>query len=403
MGKASSKTNSLNLYTPDSMPWSTRKYPETGNDHRTSYHRDRDRILHCESFRKLQHKTQVFVVQEGDFFRTRLTHSIEVAQIGRSLARMLELTEPLVEAICFAHDLGHAPFGHSGEHILNNLLKAKGGWNSNAYSLTIVDDLEIQYCEHRGLNLTWATREGLARHKTNFDKPSGEVNEYARYNQPSLEVQVANIADIIAYSTHDVEDALAAGIISVNDLRELQNQFWDTAWRKANKELRKAHSESIWPGVDINLLLNKRTHRHLIDYLIRDVATEFGKRIKHPKITTLEEARGLDQPLVSFSPDVQSQVNRLLDFMTEIVYQGPIVARQNYRAGHILRSLFEALSHKDSLNILPLDVQEQINKGSNKSLEIARFLASLTDRGATDLYAELFEPSERAMGHHIPL
>lgn len=403
MVKANSKTNLLNLCTPDSMPWSARKYPEKGNDPRTSYHRDRDRILHCESFRKLQHKTQVFVVQEGDFFRTRLTHSIEVAQIGRSLAVMIGLTEPLVEAICFAHDLGHTPFGHSGEHMLNKLLIEEGGWNSNAYSLTIVEDLELQYCEHLGLNLTWATREGLARHKTNYDNPSGEVNEYARCNQPSLEAQVANIADTIAYSTHDVEDALAAGIISVNDLQELQTQFWDTAWRKANREFSRAHSESLRPGVDKKLLLNKRTHRHLIDYLIRDVATEFGKRIKLHKIKTLEEARGLEQPLVSFSPDVQSQVNRLLNFMTEIVYQGPIVARQNYRAGHILRSLFEAISHKDSLNILPLGVQEQINIGSNKYLEIARFLASLTDRGATDLYAELFEPSERAMGHHIPL
>ncbi|MCX6000581.1 MAG: dNTP triphosphohydrolase, partial [Chloroflexi bacterium] len=200
------------LSTADASPWADRVYPEPPGDPRGSYQRDRDRILHSDSFHKLQHKTQVFVVHEGDFFRTRLTHSLEVAQIGRSIASLLKLNEPLVEAICLAHDLGHAPFGHAGESALSSLLAKRGAtWNANAYSLTIVEDVETQYCGHRGLNLTFATREGIARHSTRFDTEA-KTAEYQRTGQPSLEAQVANIADIIAYSTHDVEDALAAGL-----------------------------------------------------------------------------------------------------------------------------------------------------------------------------------------------
>src|SRR4030042_619652 len=207
------------LATADANPWARRTHPESGDDPRGSYQRDRDRILHCDSFRKLQHKTQVFVVQEGDFFRPRLTHSLEVAQIGRTLAHMLNLAEPLVEAICLGHDLGHAPFGHAGEQELQRLLRQHGReWNANAHSLSVVEELELQYPEHYGLNLTWATREGLARHRPRYDTPA-ETGEYAVYRQPSLEAQVGNVADLIAYSTHDVEDAFVARLIANDDLK----------------------------------------------------------------------------------------------------------------------------------------------------------------------------------------
>lgn len=391
--------NLSSLSTPDASPWADRGYPETGDDPRGSYQRDRDRILHCDSFRKLQHKTQVFVVHEGDFFRTRLTHSLEVAQIGRSLARMLSLTEPLVEAICLGHDLGHAPFGHAGEEELNQLLKEQGlEWNSNAHSLSIVDETEVQYCEHRGLNLTWAAREGIARHTTRFDTPAAS-SEYDSYRQPSLEGQVASIADLIAYSTHDMEDALLAGLLKVVDLEGISIEIWEVSWRKANDEFQRAHPKGLWPGVTKDQLLAKRAHRHLIDHLIRDVVAEAEKRAQNSQARTLEEARDLKHAVITFSPAVAAQVEKLLDFMMERVYNGPLVARQNYRASHIIRSLFQALAKQPSL--LPTWAQERINSGSSPLLEVARFLAGLTDRSAADLYAELFEPTERAMGHRI--
>ncbi len=387
------------LATPDASPWANRAHPEYVDDPRGSYQRDRDRILHCESFRKLQHKTQVFVVHEGDFFRTRLTHSLEVVQIGRSLAHMLHLTESLVEAICLGHDLGHAPFGHAGEQELQRLLKEHGlEWNANAHSLSVVEELELQYCEHHGLNLTWATQEGLARHRTRYDLPA-ETGEYAQYRQPSLEAQVGNVADLVAYSTHDVEDALVAGLLEIDDLERAHVAIWETSWHKAGDEFRKAHPDGAWPGVDKSQLLTKRARRHLIDYLIRDVALETENRTNQYDVQTLEEARGLETNLVAFSPGVAAQVEKLLDFMMEMVYKGPIVARQNYRASHILACLFEALSKDHAL--LPTWVRERTHGGSEPYLEVAHFLARLTDRSAVDLYAELFEPSERAMGHRF--
>lgn len=397
------------LATPDVKPWSARVYPETGDDSRGSYKRDRDRILHCESFRKLQHKTQVFVVHEGDFFRTRLTHSLEVAQIGRSMAHMLGLTEPLIEAICLGHDLGHAPFGHAGEQELDNLLKDRGSkWNSNGYSLIVVEEVEVQYFEHQGLNLTWATREGLALHNTKFDAPV-ESNEYSNYKQCSLESQAANIADVIAYSTHDVEDALEAKLVEIDNIRQLKIGFWDTCYKKAKSELDLAQLEVPRPGdnmphlphtgVNMPRLLHKRLHRHLIDFLIRDAVEETRRNISLLGVASLDEARTLDHPLVSFSPEVALQVDKLLDFMHEEVYKGNVVARQNYRASHILRFLFGALI-EDYL-LLPKQVQGRIDRGNDPAIEVARFLAGLTDRSASDLYAELFEPGERSMGHRI--
>lgn len=389
---------SHSLSTPDVSPWANREYPEPEGDPRLSYHRDRDRILHCESFRKLQHKTQVFIVHEGDFFRTRITHSLEVAQIGRGIAWLLGLSESLTEAICLAHDLGHAPFGHAGEDALNELLE--DGWNSNAYSLDIVESLELQYCEQRGLNLTWAVREGIARHETKHDVPS-VVTEYATYKRPSLEAQIANIADTIAVNTHDVEDALVARILKVEDLHNLDIEFWERSRRSAEREFKKAHPEGVWLGVDKEQLLNKRTRRHMINLLIRDVCKEYKSRLKQSKVQTVEEARALDQPLVALSKEMGDQVSELSKFMMGTVYKGPLVARQNFKAKHILTSLFNAFIDKNWVKLLPPDVQERMNKGNNRPLEVARFLAGLTDRGASDLYAELFEPTERAMGHHV--
>lgn len=396
------------LSTTSEPSWTARAYPENDEDPRGAFQRDRDRILHCSSFRKLQHKTQVFLVSEGDFFRTRLTHTLEVAQIGRTIGSMLDLTEPLIEAICLGHDLGHAPFGHAGEDALNRLLADHGlSWNSNAYSLTLVEEVEQQYCDHPGLNLTWATREGLARHKTKFDQPA-DAGEYDKYPQPSLEAQAASIADTIAYCAHDLEDALLTkGLLPLEVLAGCKIAAWDTSWHKAVEEFERAHPDGNAAGISQYSLLVKRARRHLIDLLIRDAVAETQGRITTHRVNGLAAARSLDDMLVGFSPEVGQQVDVLLDFMKARVYRSPLVARQNYRARHVLSRLFDALTggpagpDNEAYLLLPAYVQEQIRKGGRPGLEVARFLAGLTDRGAADLYAELFEPSGRAMGHQI--
>jgi len=298
-----------------------------------------------------------------------------------------------------AHDLGHAPFGHAGEEALRQLLEKQGlDWNSNAHSLTVVEEIETQYCEHPGLNLTWATREGLACHSTQFDIPM-EAGQDFGYRQPSLEAQAANVADVIAYSTHDVEDALAAGLLAVEDLRELHIEIWDRSWEKAETEFGNAHPQDWWPGGNRDRLLARRAHRHMIDLLIRDAVTEAANRVSSSGVFTIDDARATETPLLAFSPTVANQVDQLLTLMKQRVYKSPLVARQNYRASHILSHLFEAFVVDDRM--LPEWIQEQVRRGTSRPMAIARFLAGLTDRSAADLYAELFEPSDRAMGHRI--
>jgi len=383
------------LSTPDTPPWSVRVFPEPSGDPRSSFDRDRDRILHSDSLRKLQHKTQVFVVHEGDFFRTRLTHTLEVSQIGRTIARMLGLKETLVEAIALAHDLGHPPFGHAGENALSVILEERGGgWNANANSLDVVQERESQYFSHPGLNLTWATREGIARHKTKFDEPS-EKDEFSSYRQPSLETQVVNVADVVAYAAHDVEDALAARILDSEELESQKIGIWNEYWEMASKESQTEGSGQASTGIDRKTLIVRRTRRHLIDRVIRDIWKEATMRTEN--VRDLNEARSLNQPLIDFSPRVAIDIEKLLNFMMDRVYRSPVVARQNYRATHIITNLFNALETEPSL----LPVWARPTSASDLILNISRFIASLTDRSATDLYTELFVPTERAMGHRV--
>src|SRR3954454_2775635 len=208
------------LRTPESAPYTDRRHapPRPSDDPRPAFAHDRDRIVHADAFRRLQHKTQVMVVSEGDFFRTRLTHTLETAQIGRAVATLLGLSEPLTEAICLGHDLGHTPFGHTGETALNTLLANQGGWDSNFHSLVVVEEIEVNYADYPGLDLTWACREGIARHQTPFDLPVTD-GEYVRSAQPSLEAQVCNLADVIAYATHDVQDAIESRMLALGHLQ----------------------------------------------------------------------------------------------------------------------------------------------------------------------------------------
>jgi dGTPase len=384
------------LRTPNKPPWTLRDHRSADDDDfRGPFDRDRDRILHSRAFRRLQHKTQVIVVTEGDDYRTRITHSLEVAQIARSIARGLGLSEPLAEAIALGHDVGHTPFGHQGETTLRKLLFDHGGWNSNAHSLMVLEKLEIQYNEHPGLDLTFATREGVARHKTAFDEP---IENYSEWASPSLECQVVNLADPLAYVSHDLHDALDYELVSAGQLNETGNELWTVAWRIAEAQFELSHPEGSWPGVDRDAVKNRVVHRQIINLLVRDVLQH--SESLGAEVSTLRKARERELPIVDQSPARKEQVGELIEFMFDSVYKSPLVVRQNSKAGMVLERLFEALTQE--VRLLPKHVQETVSHdGENLKLHVAHFLASLSDRGAVDLYSEIFEPRERSMARHV--
>src|SRR4051794_4791728 len=276
------------LRTPESAPYTDRRHapPRASDDPRPAFAHDRDRIVHADAFRRLQHKTQVMVVSEGDFFRPRLTPTLETAQIGRAIAPLLALPEPLTEAICLGHDLGHTPFGHTGETALNALLADQGGWDSNFHSLVVVEEIEVNYATYPGLDLTFACREGIARHQTPFDLPVTS-GEYVRTAQPSLEAQVCNLADVIAYATHDVQDAIESRMLDLSYL-----QSWAVAhdchiWLRSAETARREVPEI--EGREP--LFVRRIRRHMINSLIDDVRRTSLGRVSEWGIETLDDAR----------------------------------------------------------------------------------------------------------------
>lgn len=393
------------LCTPDESPWTDRQQTRVPDeDPRPAFERDRDRIIHSEHFRRLQHKTQVLIVTEGDLYSTRLLHSVEAAQIGRSIAARLGLNATLAEAICLAHDVGHTPFGHQGEETLKSLLAECGGWDSNHHSLRVLDEIEAQYPTFLGLDLTFAVREGVARHQTPFDIPAatfGSDAELAKFRAPSLETQVGNVSDEVAYLTHDIHDALEQNLLTWDECEEAlgSHSLWKRAARATEGELRAAHPEG-WRGVDEPKVRIRRLHRNLISVLLDDVLVESASR-GEPYSGVLE-ARGAEAPLVEFSPGARADLDFVRSFLYEHVYKSPLVSRQNAKADHVLRSLFKAL--KGNTKLLPVYVQQRIGGREDDAAlarEVAYFLASLTDRGALDLYGELYVPSDRAMGHHV--
>jgi len=331
-------------------------------------------------------------------------HSVETAQIGRSLACSLGLNGPLAEAICLGHDVGHTPFGHQGEETLGRLLAEYGGWDSNHYSLMVLDEIEVQYPTHLGLDLTMAVREGIARHKTAFDDPAvgyGSGSELGTYRSPSLEAQIGNIADEVAYVSHDMHDALEQGLVARHECdAALANvSLWKRASVKTEGEIKSSHPLG-WKGVDESKLAIRQLHRNLISILLDDVLAESARRgATH---AGLMDARNDEKPVIAFSDEIRSQLDRVRGFLCERVYKGPVVARQNAKADYVLEELFKAL--RAEARLLPWYVQQRIN-GSHDAAAVAHnvavFLAGLTDRAAMDLYAELFVPSDRAMGHHV--
>ncbi|MFH0811254.1 MAG: deoxyguanosinetriphosphate triphosphohydrolase [Pseudomonadota bacterium] len=359
-----------------------RKYEEEYKDDRAAFERDRDRIIHCSAFRRLEYKTQVFVNHEGDYYRTRLTHSLEVSQIARSIARRLTLNEGLTEAIALAHDFGHTPFGHSGEMILNELMLDHGGFEHNLQSLRVVEELEERYPMFPGLNLTWETREGLVKHTTSHDSPNLEkLQEYAPEKNPTLEAQIIDLADEIAYNNHDIDDGLQSGYIEEAALRE-EVELWSTMIEM---------TETKYPGVN-NPQKKYYTISHLIGFLILDLVEETRINIARLNIRTLKEVCNAGDRIVAFSSETARNNQQLKDFLMENLYNHYKVKRMSSKTKMVVAKLFEAY-HENPM-LLPKKYREKMESNSRERI-ICDYIAGMTDRYALDEYRKLFDPFAR--------
>jgi dGTPase len=352
-----------------------RAYPDSEPGYRTAFQRDRDRILHTTAFRRLEYKTQVFINYEGDYYRTRLTHTLEVAQIGRTLARALGANEDLIEAICLAHDLGHSPFGHSGEVVLNRLLKENGGFDHNKQSLRIVTKLEQRYPDFPGLNLTWEVREGIVKHETEYD--ISDASEYNPELRGHLEAQIANAADEIAYTAHDLDDGLRSGMITPAMLEGVS--LWEIL------------AESVgWQGGTLDELTRHCLIRRLIGILVTDMAEATSDRLRDAAVKSAEELQRLSYNVIGFSEDLHRRNRELKDFLYANLYRHPRVVRMQVKAERILSDLFNA--YLEEANILPKHVQAQIpDRGLERT--ICDHIAGMTDRYAVEEYQKIFDPT----------
>ena len=359
-----------------------RRHPEVDHPYRGAYARDRDRIIHSRAFRRLEYKTQVFVNHEGDHYRTRLTHTLEVSQIGRTVARAMGLNEDLVEALALSHDLGHTPFGHLGEHVLQERLRDHGGFNHNHQSLRIVEYLEDPRPEYKGLNLSWEIREGIAKHSGPIDKANWpEALEYEPDRQPPLEAQMIDIVDEIAYNHHDLDDGLESGLLHVEDLVRgvsLFGDFLDEA-RSETPQASKRH-------------LEKRTLRRLIDLLVTDLIRSSEARIENSAVKTAEDVRDLADPLIGLGEEVAARNRKLKLFLHENLYRHPRIERMMDKARRILQALFER--YEKNPRLMPLDTQARIESEGLHST-IGDYIAGMTDRYAAEEYSRLFDPHAR--------
>lgn len=356
-----------------------RRYPEDPPQGRNHFQRDRDRIVHCNAFRLLEYKTQVFINHEGDLFRTRLTHSIEVAQIARTLARNLGLHEDLVEAISLAHDLGHTPFGHAGQDELNACMKKlapdAGGFEHNLQSLRVVDELEERYAEFNGLNLCFETREGILKHcSARHAAGLGDVGlRFIEKLQPSLEAQIANLADEIAYNNHDIDDGLRSGLITIEQLLEVG--------------IFARHHEAVmrrYPRLERRRLVGEII-RSMINTLVVDLTDTTRERLAHQKPCSADDVRAAP-PLASFSAEVRREADELKRFLMRNLYRHVRVMRMTYKARRIIRELFVAF-HEDH-RLLPRDY---LRDGPvEQARAIADYVAGMTDRYAISEHRNLF-------------
>ncbi|MEK6545460.1 MAG: deoxyguanosinetriphosphate triphosphohydrolase [Nitrospinota bacterium] len=364
-------------YSMHSRDTAGRKYPEAEHPYRTAFQRDRDRIIHCSAFRRLEYKTQVFVYHEGDYYRTRLTHTIEVAQISRSVARTLSLNEDLSEAIALAHDLGHPPFGHSGEKALNEQMKDHGGFEHNEQSLRIVDHIENRYPDFRGLNLTYEVREGIAKHITEYDNPSSK--EFG-VKYPALEAQIVDYSDAIAYNSHDLDDGITSEMIDMEDLKEIR--IWEENYRRVKEKF-------------INLnpnILKYQSVRAIINQQVTDLVTQTKKNIEADGIKSVDDVRNFSGEIASFSPEMKLMDTELKDFLKINMYDHYRVKRMEDKAGRFIGELFNA--YLKNIKLLPPNVQKDLMMEKQERL-ICDYIAGMTDRFALQEYKKLFDPYER--------
>ena len=366
-----------------------RQFPEKAPEYRSEFQRDRDRIVHSSAFRRLEYKTQVFVNHEGDMFRTRLTHSIEVAQISRSIARILNLNEDLSETIALAHDLGHTPFGHAGQDALNACMQNHGGFEHNLQSLRTVDTLEERYAEFPGLNLTFEAREGILKHCSlrNAEQLGDVARRFIEKTQPSLEAQLVNLADQIAYNNHDVDDGLRSGLISIEQLLDIE--LFATQHSKVKQQ---------YPALSGRRLIHEIIRR-MINLQIIDLVETSQHLLQELAPQHIDDIRAQHEPLIRFGSDMQQANQKLKRFLRENLYNHYRVHRMTSKAHRTLRALFDAFMQEPRLlnpeyqaHVKQLETE---NGESGRARAVADYIAGMTDRYAISEYRRIFEPEAR--------
>ena len=388
--------NNLAPYACNDATSRGRVYPEPAPVYRNNYQRDRDRIIHSAAFRRLEYKTQVFVNHEGDLFRTRLTHSLEVSQIARSIARELSLHEDLAETIALSHDLGHAPFGHAGQDALNLCMKNYGGFEHNLQSLRVVDELEEKYAEFPGLNLTFESREGILKHCSVKDaKKLGELGDrFLAKNQPSLEAQSCDLADEIAYNNHDVDDGLRYGLITIEQLLDIEI-------------FRIQHDKvvAIYPDLNKRRLIHE-TIRRMINRMAVDLIETSRSALQELKLQHPDEAREQDGYIIGFSDHMRELNLELKRFLRSELYRHYRVHRMTKKAADVITALFETFLNDP--NILPPEFRQHCNRlretmgESGTARGIADYIAGMTDRYAIVEYERIFNPRQLSFANLIP-
>jgi dGTPase len=368
------ESQTLASYAVHSKDSKGRLHPEEEADFRPRFQRDRERILHTTAFRRLEYKTQVFINHEGDYYRTRLTHTLEVAQIGRSVARSLGLNEDLVETICLAHDLGHPPFGHSGESALSRLMKDFGGFNHNSQSLRIVTMLEARYPDFSGLNLSWEVLEGMVKHETDYD--IAEAKQFNPELRGHLEAQIANLADDLAYTSHDLDDGLRSGMITPNQLDGI------ALWEIINESIGRRRSESL------DSLSRHQIIRRLINFEVTDLIQSTDRYLRRSNVKTALDVQKLPFNVAGFSEDMYRHNRELKDFLFSNLYRHYRVVRMAAKSEIIVTELFNI--YQANPKTLPTEVQEFIpERGLERT--ICDYIAGMTDRFAIDEYKRLFD------------
>jgi dGTPase len=370
-------------YAADPARTRGRLHGESGGERgpRDAFQRDRDRIVHSVPFRRLRHKTQVFVAPDGDHFRVRLTHSLEVAQIGRTIARALDLNEDLTEALCLAHDIGHPPFGHAGEEVLQAAMAEAGGFGHNAHTLRLLTWLEQPYPRHRGLNLSWETLEGLAKHNGPIHCPGWALAEADRAfpldlaSWPSLEAQVAAIADDIAYDNHDIDDGLRAGLFTLDAL--LAVPFVARSWEGVRRRFPEVAETRLLPELV----------RDQIGRMVNDVLVESRRRLAASAVRKIHDVRAATGPLIGFSPAMAGEERALKAFLYQHMYHAPALREISDEARALIARLFEA--YRSTPELLPHAWQPQ--QGGNETLlrAIGDYIAGMTDRYAISQHRQL--------------